>query len=447
MKIRVFKYPSKKAKLFLKKLEDRVESFPEKIEREVKKIGNRVRKEGDKALIEYTSKFDGVLMTSKEFRVEEEEIRRAYQEVSEELLSAIRLAIEKIRKFHLKGLSLSWFEYEEEGLVLGQLVRAVESVGLYIPGGKAGETPLISTVIMSAIPAKIAGVKKLVMVSPPRKNKTLHPALLVAAKEAEIDEIYKIGGPWSIFGLAYGTETLPKVEMICGPGNIYVTLAKKIVSSWVGIDLLAGPSEVLIIADQSAPSEFIVWDLLAQAEHDPFSLPLLITNSAKLVKEVKEKLFLALKEGVRSEIASKALSQRGGIILVKDLRTAFEISNLIAPEHLEIMLENPWEWLYLVKNAGAVFLGAYTPEAIGDYLAGPNHILPTMGLARFTSSLSTEKFLKKINFMQYSFSSLKKEAQAVINLAEAENLPFHAQAVKIRLEKMERGLPKNERIF
>lgn len=438
MKIRVLRYPSKKAEVFIKKLENRMTSFSEKIEREVKRIGERVKKEGDKALGEYTLKFDGVLILPEELKVKEEEIERAYQEISEELFSAIKLAIEKVRNFHFKEIKQSWFEYVEEGIVLGQLVRPIERVGLYIPGGKGGETPLISTVIMSAVPAKLAGVKKVIMVSPPRKDKTLHPALLVAAKESGVDEIYRVGGPWSIFGLAYGTETIPKVEMICGPGNIYVTLAKKLVSSWVGIDLLAGPSEVLIIADSSASSDFIVWDLLAQAEHDPHSLALFITSSSKLLKEVKEKLSLALKEGPRSEIAQKALSERGALILVKDLKMAFELANFIAPEHLEIMVENPWECLYLIKNAGAVFLGAYTPEALGDYIAGPNHILPTMGFSRFSSALSTEKFLKKINFMQYSFLALKKEAQAVINLAEAENLPFHAQAVKIRLKK---GVP------
>lgn len=436
MPIKVFKYPSQKAKAFIKKLENRVESFPLTIEKEVKKIGDKVRKEGDKALVEYTLKFDGVLISSEELRVKEEEIEKAYYEVSQNLLLAIKLAVEKVRKFHLKGLSFSWFEQEEEGITLGQLVRPVDRVGLYIPGGKGGETPLISTVVMSAVPANLAGVKRIVMVSPPRRDKTLHPALLVAAKEAGVDEIYKVGGPWSIFGLAYGTETLPKVDMICGPGNIYVTLAKKLVSSFVGIDILAGPSEVLIIADSSVPSDFIVWDLLAQAEHDPHSLPLLITNSVKLAKEVRERLSLALTKGARSEIAKKALSQKGGIILVKDLKIAFEISNFIAPEHLEIMVENPWEWLYLVKNAGAIFLGPYTPEAMGDYIAGPNHILPTMGFSRFASALSVEKFLKKINFIQYSSSALKREAQAVICLAEAENLPFHAQAVKIRLDRV-----------
>ena len=432
MKIKIFQYPSKKAERYLQKIINRVEEFPKKIEKEVKKIGDRVKKEGDKALIEYTYKFDGVLLNKENLKISKEEIERAYKEISPELFSAIKLAIEKVKKFHSQNLPQSWF-IEDKGIFLGQMVKPVEKTGLYIPGGKGGETPLISTVIMTAVPAKIAGVEKIVMVSPPRKDKTLHPALLVAANEAGVDEIYKVGGPWSIFALAYGTETLPKVDIICGPGNIYVTTAKKIVSSFVGIDIIAGPSEVLIIADNTANPEFITYDLLAQAEHDPMSLSILITTSKKIAKEVKNLIPQALETGIRGEIAKSALLKRGSIIMVKDIETAFFLANLIAPEHLEIMVKDPLDYLPLVKNAGAVFLGTFTPEAMGDYLAGPNHVLPTMGFARFTSSLSAEKFLKKINFLKYSPSALKKEAKEVILLAETENLPFHAEAVKIRL--------------
>jgi histidinol dehydrogenase len=432
MKIRIFQYPSKKAERYLQKIVNRVEEFPKKIEKEVKKIGDRVKRAGDKALIEYTYKFDGVLLNKEDFKISKEEIERAYKEISPELFSAIKLAIEKVKKFHSQNLPQSWF-IEDKGIFLGQMVKPVEKAGLYIPGGKGGETPLISTVIMTAVPAKIAGVEKIVMVSPPRKDKTLHPALLVAANEAGVDEIYKVGGPWSIFALAYGTETLPKVDIICGPGNIYVTTAKKIVSSFVGIDIIAGPSEVLIIADNTANPEFITYDLLAQAEHDPMSLSILITTSKKIAKEVKNLIPQALETGIRGEIAKSALLKRGSIIMVKDIETAFLLANLIAPEHLEIMVKDPLDYLPLVKNAGAVFLGTFTPEAMGDYLAGPNHVLPTMGFARFTSSLSAEKFLKKINFLKYSPSALKNEAKEVILLAETENLPFHAEAVKIRL--------------
>jgi len=435
MNIRVYQYPSKRAEVYLRKVINRIEDFPVSIEKNVKKIGEKVKKEGDKALIEFTNKFDGVLLKPEELKVSEEEIKKAYNQVSSELLSAIRLAIKKVKRFHSQELPQSWFIQDGSGIILGQMVRAVEKAGLYIPGGKGGETPLISTVIMTAVPAKIAGVEKVIMVSPPRKDKTLHPALLVAAKEAGVDEIYKVGGPWAIFGLAYGTETLPKVDVICGPGNIYVTVAKKLVSSFVGIDILAGPSEVLIIADETAEPEFVVWDLLAQAEHDPMSLAILITTSQKLAKKVKELLPQALAKGFRSEIAEKALSQRGAIIIVKSLEDAFSLANLIAPEHLELAIKNPMEYLPWIKNAGAVFLGDYTPEAMGDYIAGPNHVLPTMGLARFCSSLSAEKFLKKINFLKYSEADLQAEAEKVILLAETENLPSHAEAVRIRLKK------------
>ncbi len=435
--LRVLKYPSPRAERFLKRLLQRIEEYPKKIERYVEKIGQEVRRKGDRALIEYTSKFDGVILEREELKVSEGEIEKAYDKIDKSLLSAIQHSIQKVKSFHEKALPLSWFDSKSPGITLGQVVRPVESAGLYIPGGKGGETPLISTVIMTAVPAKIAGVKNIFLVSPPRRDKSLHPALLVAGREAGVDAIFRIGGPWSIFALAYGTESIPKVEIICGPGNIYVTLAKKLVSFQVGIDFLAGPSEVLIIADNSADPEFVVWDLLAQAEHDPLSMSLLITTSKKLLKEVKRLIPQALNKGFRREIAEESLRKRGALILVDSIDSAFELANLIAPEHLEIMTQNPFEHLSKVKNAGAVFLGAYTPEAIGDYMAGPNHVLPTMGLARFTSALSAEKFLKKINFMQYTPSALFAEAEKVITLAEAENLPSHAEAVKIRLKRRE----------
>ncbi|QER41940.1 histidinol dehydrogenase [Thermodesulfobacterium sp. TA1] len=439
MPLRVFSYPSKQAENYLKKLLNRVETFPAKKEKYVKNIGDRVRKLGDKALLEFTQTFDKVLLKPSDLKVKESEIERAYQEVSEDLVKAIKLAVEKVRRFHAKHLPTSWFIKEEKEVLLGQMITPVEAAGVYIPGGMSGETPLISTVVMTAVPAKLAGVKKVVMVSPPRKDGSLHPGLLVAAKEAGVDEIYKVGGPWAIFGLAYGTETLPKVDVICGPGNIYVTIAKKLVSSQVGIDILAGPSEVLIIADETANPEFVVWDLLAQAEHDPMSLSVLITTSSALIREVKRLIPTALAKGLRSEIAEKALKQRGAIFKVKTLEEAFYLANLIAPEHLELMIKDPVEHLFRVKNAGAVFLGAFTPEAVGDYIAGPNHVLPTMGLARFSSSLSPEKFLKKINFMKYSKEALAEEAAKVILLAETENLPSHAEAIRVRLKNLERG--------
>lgn len=435
MKIRLYKYPSKKLDRYLTKIINRVEGYPVKLEKYVAGIGKKVKNQGDKALLEFTYRFDEVLLSPEEIKVSVEEIEEAYRRVPLDLIEAIRTAVEKIKRFHSQGLPNSWF-LEEGEIVVGQIVRPVEVAGIYIPGGKGGETPLISTVIMTAVPAKVAGVKKVIMVSPPRKDKTLHPGLLVAAKEAGVDEIYKIGGPWAIFGMAYGTETIPKVDIICGPGNIYVTIAKKLVSSLVGIDVIAGPSEVLIIADETADPEFVGWDLLAQAEHDPMSLSILISTSSQLIKEVKNLLPQMLSTGIKKEIALKALTNRGALIKVPSLQEAFYLANLIAPEHLELMIKDPWEYLPEVKNAGAVFLGAFTPEAVGDYIAGPNHVLPTMGLARFASSLSAEKFLKKINFIKYNKNSLFKEGPKVILLAETENLPYHAEAVKIRLERI-----------
>jgi histidinol dehydrogenase len=273
------------------------------------------------------------------------------------------------------------------------------------------------------------------MVSPPRVDGSLHPALLVSAKEAGVDEVYRVGGPWSIFALAYGTESIPKVDLICGPGNIYVTLAKKLVAFQTGIDFLAGPSEVVVVADGSANPKFVVWDLLAQAEHDPESLSILITPSKKLAKAVKNLLPKEISILPRKEIVEEALKKHGAIIVVSSLDEAMELVNRIAPEHLELAVENPEELLFEVKNAGAVFLGHYTPEAMGDYLAGPNHVLPTMGLARFASALSADKFLKKINFLKYTKLALFAQAKEVITLANAESLFAHAQAVKVRLEE------------
>lgn len=436
MPVKIVKANSKTGKEYLNKIVNRAQFLSLKIEKEVKKIGNQVKKKGDDALLYYTQKFDGVEFKSpEEFKVKKDEFTKAYKTISPKLLKSIKIAIEKIKEFHKKGIPNSWCEFKK-GIILGQKVVPIEKVGLYIPGGKGGETPLISTVIMTGIPAKIAGVENIFLFSPPRKDGSLHPALLVAAKEVGITEVFKIGGPWAIFAMAYGTSTIPKVEMICGPGNVYVTCAKKIVSAFVGIDIIAGPSEVLIIADDSASPKFIAWDLLAQAEHDPMSLPILITPSYKLALKVKKELKEALENGLRAEISYISLKKRGAIILVKSLEEAFSIANDIAPEHLEICVKEPLKWLAFIKNAGAVFLGNYTPEAVGDYIAGPNHVLPTMGFAKFSSALSVEKFLKKINFISYEKEALEEEGDYVITLAEAENLPSHAKAIKVRLEEI-----------
>jgi len=433
MPVKIYKSSTKSFEKYLEKLRNRIEGIPVSIEKRVKKIGNQVKRLKDQAIAEFTRTFDQVDLLPEEFKVTEKEIDEAYEKVDSELLRAIRYAIKKIEEFHRNTLPSSWNK-ETNGVFYGQRVVPVERAGLYIPGGKGGETPLVSTVIMTAIPAKVAGVEKIVLVSPPRKTKDLHPALLVAARECGVDEVYKIGGPWAIFALAFGTEFIPKVDVICGPGNIYVTAAKKIVSGSTGIDILAGPSEVVIVADASAEPEFVAWDLLAQAEHDPMSLSVLITPEERLAKEVKKKLRECLEVTPRKDIASKALQSRGGILLTSSLWEAIELANQIAPEHLELLVKNPEIYLERVKHAGAVFLGSFTPEAMGDYIGGPNHVLPTMGLARFCSALSAEKFCKKVNFLRYSLDALKKEASMVIRMAEAENLPAHAQAVRVRLK-------------
>ena len=433
MSIKIYKQGSKGFEKCLSRLKSRFTGIPKKIEAQVKRIGERVKKEGDQALIEFTEKFDKVRLSLDELRVTEEEIKRAYEEVDSELISAIKLAIKKVEDFHKKTLPSSWFD-AKEGIIYGQKVTPVDSVGLYIPGGKGGETPLISTVVMTAIPASIAGVERIVMVSPPRKDKTLHPALIVAGKECGVKEIYKVGGPWSIFALAYGTQSIKKVDLICGPGNIYVTTAKKLVSAFTGIDIIAGPSEVVVIADESANPEFICWDLLAQAEHDPMSLPILITTSYKLAKKVKNLIEEALKQDWVRSAAKESITKQGAILVVGDLEIAIELANKVAPEHLELAIKEPMLWLSKVRHAGAVFLGEWTPETVGDYAGGPNHVLPTMGFARFCSSLSVEKFCKKVNFLCYSEEALLREGSQIIKLAEAENLFCHAQAVKIRIK-------------
>ncbi|HFB83784.1 MAG TPA: histidinol dehydrogenase, partial [Thermodesulfatator sp.] len=318
--------------------------------------------------------------------------------------------------------------------VVGQMVRPVSAAGLYVPGGKGGETPLVSTVLMNAIPAKVAGVQRLVMVTPPGRDGRVSPHLLVAASLVGIEEIYRVGSAWAIGALAYGTETISPVEVICGPGNIYVALAKRLVAGEVGIDLVAGPSEILIIADETADPDYIAADLLSQAEHDPLALSLLVTTSEAVARAVAERLPVRLSWLPRKEIAEKALKDRGAIFIAEDIDQAVWAANQIAPEHLELLVANPFALLPIIKNAGAVFMGPYSPEPVGDYLAGPNHVLPTMGTARYASALSVENFLKKTSLIFYTQKALRLEAEAIVRLAEIEGLSAHAEAVRVRLK-------------
>ncbi|WP_457755519.1 histidinol dehydrogenase [Thermodesulfatator indicus] len=420
---------------FIHKLVNRFQAFPEKYEESVREIIKEVKDKGDGALVEFTRKFDCPSFSREDLEVGLEEVERAYDQIDAELLKAIKLAIANVRDFHEKQKERSWIDTRPSGAVVGQLVRPVERAGLYVPGGTGGETPLISTVIMGAVPAKVAGVEELIMVSPPNKEGRLHPALLVAAKESGVDRVFKIGSAWAIAALAFGTETIPKVDVICGPGNIYVTLAKKILAGEVGIDMIAGPSEILVISDESANPAWLAADLLSQAEHDSLATAVMLTTSEKIAKETVKEVKKQLKKLPRKDIAEKALEDYGAILLVEDLSQATHLANLIAPEHLELCVKDPWSLLGKIKHAGAIFLGHFTPEAVGDYIAGANHVLPTMGCARYAQALGVHVFQKKLSVVGYSHEALCEEGQAVIKLAETEGLSAHANSVKIRLEK------------
>jgi histidinol dehydrogenase len=324
---------------------------------------------------------------------------------------------------------------QRPGTLVGQLVNPVDAAGIYVPGGKGGNTPLISSVLMGAIPAAIAGVKEIIMTTPPTFDGTVNPYLIVAAKKVGIKDIYKAGSAWAIAALAYGTETIPKVNIIAGPGNIHVTLAKKILAGTVGIDMIAGPSEILIIADQDANPKFIAADLLSQAEHDPLASSILATNS----KELATAVLLEVKKQIltldRQDIAKNSIEKYGAIMVTPDIPTAIELSNRIAPEHLELHIQDPFDHIGMIKNAGAVFIGEYTPEPVGDYIAGPNHVLPTAGTARFSSALSVDHFIKKTSLIHYSKKAFEKEAKDIICLSELEGLDGHTKSIKIRMEK------------
>ena len=383
----------------------------------VESILKDVRARGDKALIEYTEKFDGVKLENLE--VTEEEIKKAFDTIDKELLEVIQYSHDNIKKFHEKQVRNDFLIRQENGVVLGQIINPVEKVGLYVPGGTAAYP---STVLMNAVPAKIAGCKEIVMVTPPTKDGSILPSLLVAAKISGVDRIFKVGGAQSIAALSYGTETIPKVYKIGGPGNIYVAMAKKMVYGEVSIDMIAGPSEVLIIADESANPVHTAADLLSQAEHDKLAASILVTTSQKLADEVAVEVEKQLKELPRE-------------VIVENMDEAVFVSNFIAPEHLELAVDNPFELLPRIKNAGSIFMGHNTPEPIGDYLAGPNHTLPTSGTAKFSSPLSVDDFIKKSSFIYYSKQGLEEVKDKVIKFAENEGLTAHARSVSKRFEK------------
>ncbi len=397
----------------------------------VREILQAVKRQGDKALLHYTEEFDGQVFTADQLRVKGAELDAAYQQVSQELLSAIQLAARNIEAFHRQRLPKSWVQFGEDEVVLGKRYTPVDRAGVYIPGGRAAYP---STVLMNAIPAKVAGVPRLVMVTPPGQNEHLNAAVLVAAQVAGVEEIYRVGGAQSIAALAYGTETIPKVDVITGPGNVYVTIAKKLVYGTVGIDSLAGPSEVLIIADGAANPSHVATDLLAQAEHDPLAAAILITDDSQLAAAVQVEVERQLVDHPRRVLTEKAIAHYGIIILVDSLEAAAHLSNQFAPEHLELEVAEPWDLLEKIRHAGAIFLGYSTPEAVGDYIAGPNHTLPTSGAARYASALGVEVFMKHSSLIQYSPQALQKVATAIQTLAQAEGLPSHGSSVRSRVE-------------
>ncbi len=410
-------------------------------ENEVAEICAAVRERGDAAVIEYTARFGGPKLEPGQLRVSGEEIREAYRQVGGEFLDALRAAHHNIASFHRRQLRQSWFVTGEDGVVLGQLVRPITRAGIYVPGGKAAYP---SSVLMNAVPAKVAGVREIAMVTPPAPDGSINPHTLVAAAEAGVEEIYRMGGAQAVAALAFGTETVRRVDVVTGPGNIYVTLAKKYITGWAGIDMLAGPSEVVIVADHTADPIFVAADLLSQAEHDEMASAILITPCRELAQKVAGEAAALAECLPRREIIASSLAGAGAVIVTGSLDEAFEVANRLAPEHLELMVAEPFCWLWRVENAGAVFLGSHSPEPVGDYLAGPNHILPTGGTARFCSPLGVDTFLKKTSLISYTPRALEKSGREVMVLAETEGLAAHAAAVAVRLERYGQAKPKRE---
>ena len=402
-----------------------------KFESAVDEILHKVKTEGDSALFAYTKEFDKTEITADTIKVTEEEIKEAYEAVDPALIDVIRKALVNIRSYHEKQRQNSWFTSETNGTMLGQKVTALQRVGVYVPGGKAVYP---SSVLMNIVPAKVAGVDQIVMTTPPGKDGKVNPSTLVAAKEAGVDRIYKVGGAQAIAALAFGTESIPKVDKIVGPGNIYVALAKKAVFGHVSIDSIAGPSEILVLADETANPRFVAADLLSQAEHDEMASAILVTTSKTLAEEVSKEIDAFVKQLSRKEIIQKSLDQYGYILVAKDDAEAIQTANEIASEHLEIVMKNPYEVMTKIRNAGAIFLGEYSSEPLGDYFAGPNHVLPTNGTAKFFSPLSVDDFIKKSSIISYSKEALEPVYKDIVQFAECEQLTAHANSIKVRFE-------------
>ena len=395
----------------------------------VNDIINNVRSNGDAAIFDYTKRFDGADINASNIRVTKEEIEEAYTLVDPELIDVIRKALVNIREYHEKQRQYSWFDSKPNGTMLGQKVTPLATTGVYVPGGKAVYP---SSVLMNVIPAKVAGVEKIVMVTPPGKDGKVNPNTLVAANEAGADEIYKVGGAQAIAALAFGTESIPKVDKIVGPGNIYVALAKKAVYGYVRIDSIAGPSEILVLADETANPRYVAADLLSQAEHDELASAILVTTSKELAEAVSVEVEQFIAELSRKEIMSKSIENYGYILVAESMQDAIDAANDIASEHLEIMTKNPFEVMTKIKNAGAIFIGEYSSEPLGDYFAGPNHILPTNGTAKFFGPLSVDDFVKKSSIIYYSREALEPIHKDIIKFATSEQLTAHANSIKVR---------------
>jgi histidinol dehydrogenase len=402
-------------------------------EQQVAVIAEQVRTRGNQALFDLTNRYDGANITAENFLVSDEEIEEAFERVDIDYIFALRQAIDNIALFHERQMRTSWMETDEYGNVTGQMFRPLQRAGIYVPGGTAAYP---SSVLMNAIPAQVAGVEEIVMVSPPGRDGKMNPYTLVAAAELGIEEIYKVGGAQAVFALAWGTETIKPVDLISGPGNIYVTLAKKMVYGDVNIDMLAGPSEILIVADRNANPEFVAADMMSQAEHDVLARSILVTDDVRLIDKVEKELERQMQQLERRNIIEKSLNTYGAFVIAEDMEEACRVANLIAPEHLELIVENPFEWLSRIHNAGAIFMGSYTPEPVGDYYAGPNHILPTGGTARFYSPVTVDTFRKSSSIIYYSREGIAESADDIIKLATVEGLTAHANSVKVRKEKI-----------
>lgn len=429
--LNILSYNKNECNSIVEQILNRSQIEEKNIQETVNQIIKEIKEKKNKALFDYTKKFDKIKINSKTIKINKKEIEEAYKKTDKKLIEIIKKSSERIKKFHEKQKTNSWFETSENGEILGQMIKPIENVGVYVPGGKAAYP---SSVLMNVIPAKVAGVKNIIMTTPAQEDGTVYPTTIVAAQEAGVNQIYKVGGAQAIAALAFGTESIPKVDKIVGPGNIYVALAKRTVYGYVNIDSVAGPSEILIIADSSANPVYVAADMLSQAEHDELASSILITTDEQLAIKVDEELDRQTEKLERKEIIKKSFENFGAIIVTKTIDETTYLANKIAPEHLEICVNSPFEILPKIQNAGAIFLGHYSPEPLGDYMAGPNHVIPTGGTARFFSPLCIDDFIKKSSIISFDKNALKPLYKDIINFAEAEGLTAHANAIRVRFE-------------